>query len=151
MKGLELDRDLHAPLGGVAAQFPDGVDAEGPLLGRGDHLTLPDILAEHQQQVRAAQFGGQVEKCPAAVEVEAADGGIEVDKAERHAAQADDRQVELAAGLADQPPLGPVDVERVGEDVDRVEAEPLGRFQAEAGSLAGLGEGRVDEAEFHEA
>jgi hypothetical protein len=53
------------------------------------------------------------------------------------------------AGVLDEGPLGGVDVERVGEDVDRVEAEFLRFFEPEAGALAGLCEGGVDEAEFH--
>ena len=60
-----------------------------------------------------------------------------------------DRQLEPVALVLDQPPLADVDVERVGEDVDRVEADLLGLADAIGGGLAGLHPGGVDEAEFH--
>jgi hypothetical protein len=50
----------------------------------------------------------------------------------------------------DQGPFGPVGVvERVGEDVDRVEADLLRHPDAERRVLAGLRPGRVDQAESH--
>ena len=128
----------------------DGVDAEPPLLGRRDHLLLPDIFPEDEEQIAAAVVGGEIEVGPAAVEVEAAHRGAEVDEAERDAAQAHDRQIELAAGVGDQPPLRRGHVERIGEEIDRVEAESLRLLEAEACPLAGLGKGRVDQSEAHE-
>ena len=148
-EGPELDRDLHAVVGGLAAELADGLDARPPLLGRRNHLLLPDVFTEHEQQIRAAEFGSQIDEGAAAIEVKPTDRRIEVDEPEGDAAQAHDRQVEVAAGVFDQGSLGGVDVERIGEDVDRVEAESLRLFEAEAGAFAGLGEGRVDEAEFH--
>ena len=133
----------------MAAELADGLDARPPLLRRRDHLLLPDVFTEHEQEVRAAELGRQVEEGPAAVEMKPPDRRIEVDQPEGHAAQAHDRQVEVAAGVFDQGPLGGVDLERIGEDVDRVEAELLRLLEAEPCAFAGLGEGRVDEAEFH--
>ena len=147
LERLELDGDPQAPVGGVGSELADGVDAELPLLGRRDHLLLPDILPEDEKEIAAAVVGGEIEVGPAAVEVEAAHRGAEVDEAERDAAQAHDRQIELAAGVGDQPPLRRGHVERIGEEIDRVEAESLRLLEAEACPLAGLGKGRVDQSE----
>jgi hypothetical protein len=80
-----------------------------------------------------------------------ADAGVEVDEPQGHAADARDRQAEPAAGVADEGLLGAVVVERVGEDVDRVEAEFLRLLEAEPRALARLGECRVDESQPHAA
>jgi hypothetical protein len=147
LERLEFDGDPQAPVCCVGPELADGVDAEPPLLGRRDHLLLPDIFPENQEQIAAPVFSGEIEVGSAAVEVEAAHRGAEVDEAEGDAAQAHDRQIELAAGVGDQPALGGGHVEGVGKEVNRVEAEPLRLFQAEACPLAGLGECRVDQSE----
>src|SRR2546423_1695342 len=51
--------------------------------------------------------------------------------------------------VVDPLPLADVDVERVGEDVDRVEADLLGHPDAEGGVAPGWGPRGVDQAEFH--
>ena len=58
-------------------------------------------------------------------------------------------ETEIIGLMPDQLALSGVDVERVGEDVHGVEANGPGLLQAEARALARLGEGAVDEAEFH--
>ena len=147
LEGLKLDGDLNAPVGGIGAELADGVDAELPLLRRRDHLLLPDIFPEDEKQIAAAVFGGEIEVGPATVEVEAAHRGAEVDESEGNAAQAHDREIEFAAGVGDQPALRRRHVERVGKEIDRVEAEPLRLLEAVACPLAGLGKGRVDQSE----
>src|SRR5207249_4986913 len=59
------------------------------------------------------------------------------------------RQPGRVALVLDELALLDVDVERVGEDVDRVEPDLLGHADAEGGVAAGLRPGRVDQAEFH--
>jgi hypothetical protein len=147
LEGFELDGDPNAPVGGVGPELSDGVDAELPLLGRRDHLLLPDIFPEDEEEIAAAVFGGEIEVGPAAVEVEATHRGAEVDEAEGDAAQAHDRQIEFAAGVGDQPALGRGHVERVGEEIDRIEAELLRLLETEACPFAGLSKGRVDQSE----
>src|SRR5262249_22258609 len=94
---------------------------------------------------------GQVKVGTAALQVEALDGRVEVDQPDRHAGDADDRQPGPVALALDQAPLLHVEVERIGEDVDGVEADLAGHADAVGRVAAGLGPGGVDEAEFHGA
>ena len=83
--------------------------------------------------------------------MEALHARVEVDQPDGDAGDADDRQPGLVALALDEPAFLDVDVERVGEDVDGVEADLLGHADAEGGVAAGLGPGGVDQAEFHDA
>ena len=81
--------------------------------------------------------------------MEALHARVEIDQADGDAGDADDRQAGLIAFAADELAFLDVDIERVGEDVDGVEADLLGHADAEGGFAARLGPGGIDEAEFH--
>src|SRR5579885_3419794 len=125
LERLQLQGDLQVEIGGVFAQFADAADAGLPLLGWCNDLALPDVLAQHQQHVLGIVFVSQVEITAAAVEVEALDAGIEVDEADGDASDADDGQAGAFAFAADETTLAGIEVERIGEDVDGVEADLL--------------------------
>ena len=91
-----------------------------------------------------------VEVRPDPLGVEPPDAGVEVDQPHGDAGHAHDRQAGGVAFVLDQPLLLDVDVERIGEDVDRVEADLPGLVDAERGPAAGLDPGRIDQAELHE-
>ena len=149
MKRLELERDLQAEVLGIVPQGPDVLDADRPLIGRRDHLALPDVLAEHEQDVLRLEEVGQVEIGAHPVDVEPLHARVEVDQADGHAGDADDRQARPVAFVLDELPLSHVDVERVGEDVDRVEADLLRLLDSVRRLAARLGPGGIDQAEFH--
>ena len=149
LKRLELHGDLEAELAGVRTQETSLLDGQSPLFGGGDHLLLPEVFAQHQQEVTRPKLVGHVEILADPVHVEPLDAGIEVDEAQGHAGHADDGQPGAAALLADQPPFLDIDIERIGEDVDGVEAQLPGLGDAERGSPPRLDPGRVDQSEFH--
>src|SRR5260370_38904860 len=74
---------------------------------------------------------------------------VEIEQPDSDAGDADDGQAGPVALALDQQPFFNVQVERVGEDVDGIEANFLGHADAVGGVLAGLSPGGVDEAEFH--
>src|ERR1700722_12356590 len=74
---------------------------------------------------------------------------IEIDQADSNASNADDRQAGLVAFALDETALPDVHVERVGENVDGVEADLLRHADAVGGFAARLSPRRIDEAEFH--
>src|SRR5262249_17770007 len=114
-----------------------------------DHLLFPDVLADDQQEVSRFVLVAQVEERLAPLEVESLDAGVEVDQPDSDAGDADDGKAGSIALALDEPALADIDVERVGEDVDGVEADGLGLPDAERRALARLGPGGVDESEFH--
>src|SRR5262249_6028906 len=99
-----------------------------------------------QEQVLRLIFVAKVEKRPATLEMETLDARVEIDQADGHACDAHDRQSGLVALALDEPALLDVDVQRVGEDVDGIEADLLGHLDAEGGALAGLCPRRVDQS-----
>src|SRR5439155_21780818 len=101
LERLQLQGDLQPQVGGVFAQLGDVTDAGLPLLGRRDHLALPDVLADHQQQVFRRELVAQVQVCPASLEVEALHAGVEVDEADGDAGDTDDGQPGPLALAAD--------------------------------------------------
>ena len=149
MKRLQLQGDLHAQLRRIVAQQPAVLDARPPLLLGRNHFLVPDVFAQHQQHVLGLVLVGQVEILLHALDMKPLHAGIEVDQPHRHAGDRDDRQLQPVALVLDQPPLADVDIERIDEDIDRVEAELLGLPQAIDRRLIGLHPGGVDEAEFH--
>src|SRR5262245_26395123 len=76
---------------------------------------------------------------------------IEIDQADRDTSNADDWQAGLVALALDELAFLGVNVERIGEDVDGVEADLLGHANAVGGVATGLGPGGIDEAKFHDA
>ncbi len=137
-----------------AAMFAEGLhvlDGGSPLLFGGDHFLLPDIFTQDEQDVFGLEEERHVEVGAHAIEVKSLDAGVEVDESDGDASDAHDRQAGFAALGHDQFFLVDVDIERVGEDVDRIEADFLGLPDSEVGSAAGLDPGRVDEPELHDA
>ena len=114
-----------------------------------NHLSLPDVLAQHEQYIFGIVFVSQIQIPPAALDMEALHARVEVDESDGHARDADDRQASLFALAADEAALAGVEIERIGENVDGVEADFLGHADAEGGVAAGLRPGGVDESEFH--
>ena len=108
---------------GIFAQCLHVLDRGCPLLGGRNHFLLPDVLAQDQEHVPRLEQIGHVEIGLHSLEVEPLDAGVEVDQPDRHAGDAHDRQAGLVALVLDQSLFLDVDIERVGEDVDRVEAD----------------------------
>ena len=118
LERLQFERDLQTEVRRVVAERLRCLTPVCPLLRGRDDLPLPDVLAEHEEQVLGLEFVAEVEIRPAAIEVEPLHAGVEVDQPDRDAGDADDRQPGLVALGADELALLGVDVERVGEDVD---------------------------------
>src|SRR5258708_15853301 len=83
-----------------------------------------------------------------AVNAEPLHARVEIHQADRHAANALDRQSRLVRRVADQLALLDVQVEGVGLNVDRVKPDPLGLHDPEFGTLARLRPGGCDDAKF---
>jgi len=122
LERLQLQRDLQPQVGGVLAQLADVAHAGLPLLGRRNHLPLPDVLAQHQQHVLGIIFVGQIKVLAAALEVEALHAGVEVDQPDGDAGNADDGQPGPITLALDETAFLDGEVEGVGEDIDRIEA-----------------------------
>lgn len=80
--------------------------------------------------------------------METLDGRVEVDESQRHAADALDREVDPLTGVGDETAFRLVNVERIGEEIHGVKADPLDLLESVGSILAGLSKGRVDEAEL---
>ena len=104
-KRFEFQGDFESQVLSVLGQFPAVVDTGFPLLRWRDHLLVPDVLAEHQQQVVGLVLVTEVQERVAAVHVEALDGGIEIDQANGDTADRDDWQTGLVALGLDQSSL----------------------------------------------
>ena len=151
LERLQFQGDLQPEVAGGLAQLADVADAGLPLLRRRDDLPLPNVFAEHQQQIASLELVTHIEIAAAAFQVEALHARVEVDQSDGHAGDADDGQSDPFALAADQPAFAGVDVERVGENVDGVEADLFRHLNAERRVAAGLRPCGVDKAEFHEA
>ena len=106
-------------------------------------------IAAKVTKILRAEDPAHIEVGTHAVEVEPLDARVEVDQADGHAGDRDDRQAGAVALVLDEAALLDAEVERVGEDVDGVETDLLGHANAVRGVLARLRPRRVDEAEFH--
>ena len=125
MERLQLDGDLQAQLAGVLAHFAHRLHGPVPLVARRDHFLLPDVLADHDEVVLRLQFVAELQVLLRAVDVEAADAGVEVDEAERAADHGDHRQARSRAlSLMSLRSLASIS-SGSAEDVDRVEADLL--------------------------
>ncbi len=114
-----------------------------------EHLAVPVVLADHEQDVPRPEVRPLVDVGLDTVEREAAHGRVEVDDPERDADDRPDRQPDLVAGALDLLALLVGQVERVLEDVVRVEADLLGRADAVEPSDLRVQPGRADHPEFH--
>ena len=95
-----------------------------------EDLAVPVVLADDEQHVARAEVGALVDVRLDPVEREPLHRRVEVDEAEGDADDRADRQPDLLAGLLDLLALGVRQVERVLEDVVRVEADLLRRADA---------------------
>src|SRR5688572_925131 len=75
--------------------------------------------------------------------------GVEVDQSDGYAGDGDDWQLQAIALILDQSPFLHVDIERIDENINRVEAQFFGLTQTIDRRLIGLHPGGVDEAETH--
>src|SRR5262249_56131507 len=80
---LQLECDVDFLLIGVIAEDATGLDSPAPLLGRRDDFSLPNVFAEHEENVFRAPLSGKVDEGFTALYVEGAHGFVEVDKAGR--------------------------------------------------------------------
>ncbi len=150
-KGFELQRNLQPQRRGVVGQSAAILDARPPLLGGWYHLAVPDVLTEHEEQILRLEFVDQVEVGFRTLDVKPLHARIEIDQTHRHAADRDDRKLLPPTFMANQPPLANVDVERVGEDVDRVEADFLRLADAPARFASRLGPRRINQSQLHDS
>src|SRR5208282_843152 len=123
LERLQFEGDLQVEIGRVLGQLAHVAHARPPLLGRSDYLSFPNVLAENEQQVAGLVFVREVEVRPAALQMEALDTRVEIDESKGHARHTDDGQPHPVALVLDQAPLAGAQIERIGEDVDRVEAD----------------------------
>ncbi len=135
--------------GGPVAETPHRVDAELPLFRRRNYLAIPDVLADDQQHVAGLVFVGQVQIGADPPKVKCPDAVVEIDQSDGHAGKRYDRQAQSVAAVLNEPTLANVERERIGENVDHVEADFFSLCQAEFGRLLGLHPGGIDQAEFH--
>ena len=80
---LQLECDIDFLLVGVIAEDVTGLDSPAPLLGRRDDFPLPNVFAEHEENVFRTPLSSKVDEGFAALHVEGAYGFVEVDKAGR--------------------------------------------------------------------
>ena len=149
VKRFEFEGDLHAQIRGIVSRGRDRFERELPLLGRRNYFLIPNIFPNTRSTIVSLVFVGQVEVRLHAFPVELANALVEIDQAEGDAGDRHDRQRQSVAFVLDQPPLAHIDFERVGENIDRIEADFLGLLQTEHDRPICLHPGRVDESEFH--
>src|SRR5579872_7241886 len=105
MKGLELDGDFEAQRGGVPAQLAKAFYRPIPLIAGRNDLLLPDIFADYYKVVLRFELIAQIQVFFGTVDVEAANGGVEVGYAEGAADDGDDGEAGFADGVADEAAL----------------------------------------------
>ena len=92
-KRLQLQRDLHAERFGLFGQPATVFDTRLPLLGGRNHLAVPDVFAQHQQQVSRLQLVDEIEIGFRSLEMESLHARIEIDQTDGHATHRNDRQL----------------------------------------------------------
>ena len=148
-EGLQLECDINFLLVGVIAEDATGLDSPAPLLGRRDDFSLPNVFAEHKENVFRTQLSSKVDEGFAALNVEGAHGFVEVDKAGRDDGKRNDRQVAFLARVQHQVLFLWSDGHGLCEDVHAIEADAGDVLEADCGVHAGLAEGAVDDTKFH--
>src|SRR5262249_15524102 len=96
---LQLKSDVDFLLVSVIAEDTTGLDCPTPLVGRRNDLSLPDVFAEHEENVFRTPFCGKVDEGFAALHVKGAHGFIEVDQAGGNDGKRNDGQVAFPTGL----------------------------------------------------
>jgi hypothetical protein len=146
---LQLECDVDFLLVGVITEDATGLDRPAPLLGRRDDFSLPNVFAEHEENVFRAPLSGKVDEGFAALRVEGSHGFVEVDKAGRDDGKRNDRQIVFPAGVQDQAFFLRSNGHGFREDVHAIEADAGDVLEADCGVHAGLTERAVDDAKFH--
>ncbi len=146
---LQLECDVDFLLVGVIAEDATGLDSPAPLLGRRDDFSLPNVFAEHEENVFRAPLSGKVNEGFAALHVEGAHGFVEVDKTGRDDGKRNDGQVVFPAGVQHQVFFLWGNRHGFREDVHAIEADAGDVLEAGCGVHAGLAERAVDDAKFH--
>ena len=134
---------------GVIAEDATGLDSPAPLIGRRDDFSLPNVFAEHKENVFRSQLSSKVDEGFAALHVEGAHGFVEVDKASRDDGKRNDGQVAFPARVQHQVFFLWGNGHGLREDVHAIEADAGDVLEANCGVYAGLAERAVNDAEFH--
>src|SRR6516164_1009984 len=146
---LQLECDVDFLLVSVIAEDATGLDSPAPLLGRWDDFSLPNVFAEHEENVFRAPLSGKVNEGFAALHVEGAHGFIKVDKTDRDHGKRNDGQVVFPAGVQDKAFFFWGNGHGFREDVHAIETDAGNVLEADCGVHAGLAERAVDDAKFH--
>src|ERR1700736_3791571 len=146
---LRLERDVDFLFVGVVAEDATGLDSPAPLFGRRDDFSLPNVFAEHEENVFRTPLSSKVDEGFAALHVEGAYGFVEVDKAGRDDGKRNDGQVFFPARVQHQVFFLRGNGHGLREDVHAIEADAGDVLEADCGVHAGLAERAVDDAKFH--
>ena len=146
---LQLECDVDFLLVGVIAEDATGLNSPAPLVDRRDDFSLPNVFAEHEENVFRTPLSGKVDEGFAALNVEGSHGFVEVDKAGRDDRKRNDGQVFFLAGLQHQAFFLRGNGHGFRKDVHAIEADAGDVLEADRGVHAGLTERAVDDAKFH--
>ena len=148
-EGLQLECDIDSLLVGVIAEDATGLDGPAPLLGRRDDFSLPNVFAEHKENVLRSELSSKVDEGLAALHVEGTYGFVEVGQAGRDHGKRNDGQVAFPARVQHQVFFLWGNGHGLCEDVHAIEADAGDVLEADCGVHAGLAEGAVDDSKFH--
>ena len=146
---LQFECDIDFLLVGVIAEDATGLNSPAPLLGRRNDFPLPNVFAEHEENVFRTPLSSKVNEGFAALHVEGAYGFVEVDKADRNDGKRNDGQVIFPAGVQHQVFFLRGNGHGLREDVHAIEADAGDVLEAHGGVHAGLAERAIDNAKFH--
>src|SRR5215472_6270307 len=102
MKWLDFERKLETEAVRVFGQLADLFHGPLPLVGRRNDFLLPDVLAEHQQQIPSLEFVAQVKIRLCTRDVEVPHGTIEIGDAESTADRGYYRQARSDTSFPDK-------------------------------------------------
>ena len=131
---LELDSDFEIESARVFGELAHVFNGPLPLIFRGDHFLLPNIFAKNEQEIFAFEFVAEIEVALCTMRMEVAHGFVEIRNAERAADGGAYRKIVFAGRLPNQTPFFGSDLERVSENINRVEADLLRKLNS-AGSI----------------
>src|SRR5262249_32747474 len=115
-----------------------------------NNLFLPDVLTQNEQHVLGFKEKSQVEIGAYSVQVKPLDTWIKVDQTDGDASHAHNRHLCFSAFRHHKHVLIQVEIERIGENIDRIKADFFGLVNSESRSSPCLHPGRVDQAELHD-
>ena len=135
--------------GGVVPKTADIFHARPPLLGRTNPSTLPDVFPEHQKDIASPILVGEVEILSDPIDTESLNAWIEIDQSDGDAADRNNRRPQLFTFGDNQAASTHINIERVGEDVNRVEADLFCFADAPCGVFTRLNPAAVDQPQSH--